>query len=98
MYARSDGFSKNFESKLKAMELDFELYSLIKQIENDLFSKEEERDRQITEMKQFLENSAQTFLSKIQSSAQSSQKPISKPSKDGKDFGQPDDKIQQQEP
>ena len=61
MYARSDGSSKNFESKLKALELEFELDSLIKQIENDLLSKEEERDRKIAEIKQFFLKQCRNF-------------------------------------
>ena len=60
-----DGSAQNIESKLKALELDFDLDSKIKQIEDDLVLKEEERDRQITEMKNFLETSAQSFKSVI---------------------------------
>ena len=42
-------------------------------------------------MKQFLEISAQSFNSKIQSSAQSLLTPIDEPSQDGKDVNKPED-------
>ena len=86
-----DGYAQNIESKLKALELAFELDSKIKQIEENLKSKEVERNRQIAEMKQFLEARGQSFNSQIQSSAQSLQKPIGESSKDRKDVNKPDD-------
>ena len=62
-----DGSAQDIESKLKALELDFDLDLKIKQVEDGLVSKEIERDRQIAEMMEFLETSAQSFNSKIQS-------------------------------
>ena len=53
-----DGSAQDIESKLKELELDFDLDSKIKQIEDDLVKKEVERDRQIAEMQKFLDNSA----------------------------------------
>ena len=63
-----DGYAQNIESKLKALDLAFELDSKIKQIEENLKSKEVERNRQIAEMKQFLEASDRilTLKSKVQ--------------------------------
>ena len=53
-----DGSAQDIESKLKELELDFDLDSKIKQIEDDLVKKEVERDRQIAEMQKFLDKSA----------------------------------------
>ena len=68
-----DGSAQDIESKLKALELDFDLDSKIKQIEDDLVSKEAARDRKISEMHKFLESSAQTFNSAINNSTINSQ-------------------------
>ena len=72
------------------MELDYDLDSKIKYIEEEQVSKEVERDRQIDEMKEFLETSAQSFNSKIQNLAYGTQTSIGKPSKDGKDVASTD--------
>ena len=64
-----DGSAQNIESKLKSLELDFDLDSKIKQIEDELVSKEAERDRRIAEMQKFLKASAQSFDSALRSSA-----------------------------
>ena len=93
-----DGSTQDIESKLKALELDFDLDLKIKQFEDNLVSKEVERDRQIAEMKEFLETSAQSFNSKIQNLAYGTQTSIGKPSKDGKDVASTDYQLQQQEP
>ena len=53
-----DGSAQDIESKLKELELDFDLDSKIKQIEDDLVKQEVERDRQIAEMQKFLDKSA----------------------------------------
>ena len=71
-----DGSTQDIESKLKALELDFDLDSKIKLIEDNLVSKRMERDRKITEMKNFLQASAQSFNSTLKISANSSQKPV----------------------
>ena len=71
-----DGSTQDIESKLKALELDFDLDSKIKLIEDNLVSKRMERDQKITEMKNFLQASAQSFNSTLKISANSSQKPV----------------------
>ena len=59
------GSSKNIESKLKALELKFDLDFKIKKIEDDLLANEKERDHQIAEKKNSLGASAQSLNSKI---------------------------------
>ena len=54
MSDHSVGSAQANESKLKALELDFDLDSKIKQIEDDLVLKEVERDRAIAQMTHFL--------------------------------------------
>ena len=85
-----DGSTQDIESKLKALELDFDLDSKIKLIEDNLVSKRMERDRKITEMKNFLQASAQSFNSKLKISANGSQKPVADQAKDNKDFKKPE--------
>ena len=52
-----EDYAHFIDKKLKTLELDFDLDSKIKLIEDSLVSKEEARDRQIAEMKIFFEAS-----------------------------------------
>ena len=54
MSDHSVGSAQDIESKLKALELDFDLDSKIKQIEDDLVSKQAARDQKIAEIHKFL--------------------------------------------